>query len=209
MAGKDKTSWLDGLEHDDEHLDGLEAESDRAPFTEAVGAVWEKTDAGLSEGKTELLGAHEDDKTRIAIAGLDDDATEFVEDPVTGWLVVIEGPGKGRAVAIGAGLNRIGRATSERVALPFGDRLISSEDHLRIIYDDEERNFLVVPGTGKNLSRLDGRVIATPMPLETYAVLQLSKATKVRFAAFCGAGFDWGDTAGDAGEAKPGTGAAG
>lgn len=198
MGGKDKTSWLEGLEHDDDLPEGPEPRNDG--FTETASAAWERSDAGISERKTEFLGGGTaqdgDEKTRISIGGLGSEGDDAVDDPVTGWLVVIEGPGKGRAITVGAGLNRIGRSTDERVALPFGDALISAKDHLRIIYDDEARNFLVVPGSGKNVSRIDGRIIAAPMPLENYAILQLSKATRVRFTAFCGAGFDWSQVMG-------------
>lgn len=196
MGGKDKTSWLEGLEHDDDLPDNL-TKGDGA-FTEVAQGSWEKTDGATSERKTEVMFTPDAgvEKTRIDIVGFGTaDEAAPVQDPVTGWLVIIEGPGKGNAIGIGTGLNRIGRSTSERVALPFGDTLISSEDHLRIIYDDEGRSFLVVPGSGKNVSRVNGQIIAAPMVLENYVVLQLSKVTKVRFAAFCGTEFDWSDLA--------------
>ncbi len=194
MGGNDKTSWLEGLEHDDEIFN----DDSGAPrdVTEVAAPTWEQGSGGASEGRTELIVGYEEEggeKTRIAIGGLGSDDAEDVDDPVTGWLVVVKGPGLGRAVPIGSGLNRIGRSADERVALTFGDTLISSEDHLRIIYDAEARNFLVVPGTGKNVSRINGSIIAAPMPLENHSTLQLSKATRVRFTAFCGEGFDWSD----------------
>ena len=40
-----------------------------------------------------------------------------------------------------------------------------------------------------------------PVTLENYATIQLTKQTAVRFVAFCNAGFDWADLAGD-GEGK-------
>ena len=193
MSGNDKTSWLEGLEHDDgADLGDLNNATD---FTENLSGWAGKTQGSFSEGKTEFMNADARDKTQIDIGGLglSEEDGHMVEDPVTGWLVVVQGPGLGNMATIGAGMNVIGRSEDERVSLPFGDALISSRDHVRIIYDDETRSFMIVPGSGKNISRLNGQIIAVPMVLENYAVIQLSKLTKVRFVAFCNSDFDWAD----------------
>lgn len=194
MGGTDKTSWLEGLEHDD--AAGGNDGPNGGLYTEHVPGGWtDKTTPGLSEDKTVLSAAAQgSDRTRIDIGRrLDEDEAAAMEDPVTGWLVVVQGPGQGRAVTIGAGMNTIGRSEDERVALPFGDMQISANDHLRIIYDDQSRSFMVVPGTGKNVSRIRGQIIAMPMPLANYETIQLTKTTQVRFAAFCTESFDWAD----------------
>jgi hypothetical protein len=90
-------------------------------------------------------------------------------------------------------MNTLGRGSDARCSLPFGDTLISSDDHLRIIYDDADRAFLVAPGSGKNVSRLNGQLLTQTMPLEDGSLIELSKRTKVRFRPFCGAHFDWSD----------------
>ncbi|SDE42383.1 FHA domain-containing protein [Rhodobacter capsulatus] len=201
MGGTDKTSWLEGLEHD---ADAPFAETDPAnAYTETLGAGWtDTTVTPLGEAKTVLSTSARADRTQIAIGrAIEEDGAAAMEDPVTGWLVVIKGPGMGRSMQIGAGLNTLGRSDEERVPMPFGDPQISSHDHLRIIYDDESRSFMAVPGTGKNVSRMNGQIIAMPVTLENYATIQLTKQTAVRFVAFCNAGFDWADLAGD-GEGK-------
>src|SRR4051812_44367437 len=38
-------------------------------------------------------------------------------DPVVGWLVVVEGPGKGRSFEVGKGANPIGRDAKQKIAL--------------------------------------------------------------------------------------------
>lgn len=202
MGGTDKTSWLEGLEHDEKAGDGFSSDG---LYTENLAGDWTaKTAANLSEDKTVLSRATQhSDRTQIAIGrSLDDDDAAAMDDPVTGWLVVVQGPGQGRAVTIGAGLNTIGRSEDERISLPFGDMQLSANDHLRIIYDDEARNFMVVPGTGKNVSRINGQIVAMPMLLENYAVIQLTKNTAVRFAAFCTPNFDWADVTTEAGSGK-------
>ena len=57
-----------------------------------------------------------------------DDTTRLVaphetehNDPVVGWLVVVQGPGRGRSLEIGAGANPIGRAQHQKICLDFGD----------------------------------------------------------------------------------------
>lgn len=201
MSGNDKTSWLEGLEHDDDA--DFDTGVGHDEFTETVQGWGDGAQEGtIGEGKTQLLADEGADKTMIAIGGLGRESSDphHVTDPVTGWLVVIAGPGTGHAASIGAGMNSVGRSSDERVSLPFGDTLISATDHVRIIYDDETRSFLIVPGTGKNVTRMNGQIVAVPMPLENYTTLQLSKVTRVRFVAFCNTDFDWTDVI----DAKPG-----
>lgn len=202
MGGTDKTSWLEGLEHDDDAAasGGL---GDNL-YTENLQGDWNsKTAVSASEDKTVLSKAAQDGgKTQIFSAiDIEDDAAAM-EDPVVGWLVVVQGPGQGQAVTIGAGLNMIGRSEEDRISMPFGDMQLSSRDHLRIIYDDETRSFLVVPGTGKNVSRVNGQIIAAPMQLVNYATIQLTKNTAVRFTAFCSDSFDWADVTPKEGSGK-------
>jgi hypothetical protein len=201
-GGTDKTSWLEGLEHDDGAAGGPSSDG---LYTESLDGGWTgKTSANRSEEKTVLSrGGQQDDRTQIAIGRrLEDDNDAAMDDPVTGWLVVVQGPGQGRSATVGAGMNTIGRSEDERISLPFGDMQISAKDHLRIIYDDQARSFMVIPGTGKNISRIGGQIIAMPMPLENYATIHLSKNTVVRFAAFCTESFDWSEATTQAGSSK-------
>lgn len=123
-------------------------------------------------------------------AGYDDDS-----DPITGWLVVVKGPGLGRGSTLGSGMNIVGRSAESRCALPYGDTLMSSDDHIRIIYDEDTRKFFVSHGSGKNVSRVNGEILMNTMPLTDGSVINLSKVTTVMFKAFCGEGFDWSDLA--------------
>ena len=58
------------------------------------------------DGGSADAGAPGDDPT---LDGDDMTSDGLVPDPVVGWLVVIEGPGRGTALAIGYGNNRVGR----------------------------------------------------------------------------------------------------
>ena len=114
-------------------------------------------------------------------------------DPVTGWLVVVKGPGLGASITVGTGMNIVGRGNDVRCSLPFGDTLISSDDHVRIIYDEDERKFFIGHGSGKNVSRVNGQLLMNTMALEDGDVINLSKVTTVMFRAFCTADFDWAE----------------
>ena len=66
------------------------------------------------------------DKGKTRIGG--DLANSFSETsksaeapPVVGWVVVIDGPGKGRSRELTFGMNTIGRASGNRVVLDFGE----------------------------------------------------------------------------------------
>lgn len=112
-------------------------------------------------------------------------------DPVVGWLVVIEGPGRGESVTIGAGMNAIGRDPGERVALAFGDDRISAHSHARLIYEVESRSFFISHDRGDNLTRLNGMVVSGPQQLQAGDVIEFSTKTKVVFVPFCGPEFCW------------------
>lgn len=60
---------------------------------------------------------------------------EFRQDPVVGWLVVVGGPGIGSYRPVFEGNNTIGRSTSNRIPIDFGDDAISGEEQAYIRYD--------------------------------------------------------------------------
>ena len=113
-------------------------------------------------------------------------------DPPVGWLVVVRGPGKGRVLTLGHGLNIIGRSAAMRVSIDFGDDNISRTNHARIIYEPRERRFLLSHGDGTNLTYLNNELVMEPVNLESGSEIQFGDTT-VRFQALCGEEFDWPD----------------
>lgn len=111
-------------------------------------------------------------------------------DPVVGWLVVIDGAGKGSDFSLGYGANSIGRGDSERVALNFGDKQISRNSHATLTYDPKSSKFYIQGGGGRNLTYMNDEVVLTPIDLEDGAVIQVGE-TKLKFVGFCGADFNW------------------
>ena len=113
-------------------------------------------------------------------------------NPPVGWLVVIRGPGKGRVLTLGNGMNAIGRGPGSRVQMDFGDDGISRANHARLVYEPRQRRYLLTHGDGDNLTYLNGEVVLQPAAIESGAEIQLGD-TMLRFQAFCGAAFDWPD----------------
>jgi FHA domain len=121
-------------------------------------------------------------------------ARSFTErDPVTGWLVVVKGPGLGTSVNLGIGANSIGRDRRERVVLDFGDTMISRTNHATIVYDDRARAFFIQHGDGKNLTRVNDKLVTGFVELHAGDTIELGPQTSVRFVPFCGPGFCWAD----------------
>ncbi|SEH08664.1 FHA domain-containing protein [Candidatus Venteria ishoeyi] len=120
-------------------------------------------------------------------------AKDTMSDPVVGWVVVIDGPGKGSAMRLGYGMNSIGRANSERVCINFGDENISRTAHAVITYDPRGRKFYIQSGgNAMNLTYLAEQPVLTPTELNGLEEIVLGE-TKLRFVPFCGENFDWQD----------------
>ena len=119
-------------------------------------------------------------------------ADDPMVDPPVGWLVVIEGPGKGRVVTLGMGVNSIGRARTERVSLDYGDATISRTHHGAITYDPRGRKFYVQPGGGTNLAYANDEPVLVPRELRPSTRLQMGN-TVLRFVPLCGDDFSWDD----------------
>ncbi len=116
-------------------------------------------------------------------------------DPVTGWLVVVAGPGTGRSLELGFGMNIVGRGSGNRIVLDFGDDQISQDDHFRIAYDGANRKFHLIPGRGTNLVYVEGSPLLTPVEMAGIGVLTVG-ATTLRFVPLCTAEWSWPADAG-------------
>ena len=117
------------------------------------------------------------------------EAQQFTEFPV-GWIVVVDGPGRGSAFTIYNGVAQIGRGEGQSVRLDFGDNSISRENHAAIAYDPEQRKFYLGHGGKANLVRLNNRPVLSTEELENGNLIRIGETT-IRFVALCGSDFDW------------------
>ena len=116
--------------------------------------------------------------------------TESV-DPVTGWLVCIEGPQYGKDYKIHAGKNFIGRADNMHIQI-LGDNTISRINHAAIIYDSKNRSTYLLPGDSSGLAYLNGEAVYTPVALSAFSVIEIGQS-KFIFIQRCGEHFEWKD----------------
>jgi hypothetical protein len=146
---------------------------------------------GQPAGGTRIAGPVGGEAAASAAPGTETPAS----GPLVGWLVVLDGPGAGRSLQLGYGMNIIGRGGRNRIVLDFGDQQISEEDHFRIAYDRENRKFHLVPGRGTNLVYVGGAPLLTPVELPAGQDIRVG-ATLLRFVPFCSEAWDWPDRAG-------------
>ncbi|WP_088825465.1 FHA domain-containing protein [Listeria goaensis] len=112
-----------------------------------------------------------------------------VIDPVTGWLICIEGPQLGRDYRIMAEKNFIGRADDMHIQI-LGDNRIARRNHAIIAYDPLKRNTLILPGESSGLAYHNNEAVYTPTELKAYDVIQLGES-KFLFIPLCGEHFEW------------------
>lgn len=113
-----------------------------------------------------------------------------ISDPVVGWMVICDGPGRGSALPIGYGNNRVGRSDAMELCLNFGDGQVSRENHAIITYDGKHRKFYIQQGGGRNLTHVDDQLVMTPIELKGGESIVIGE-TKLGFVPFCGEKFDW------------------
>ncbi len=147
-----------------------------------------------SEGvKTEKMTGADEAATRIIAESEllgDRSPADRLDDPPVGFLVIIDGPGKGNVLTFGYGMNSIGRAESERVVIDFGDDRLSREKHAMVTFDGESRTFYVQHGGGPNLTYLGDDPVLTPEELSPGDRIRLGD-TVLLFLPLCGDDFDW------------------
>jgi hypothetical protein len=110
-------------------------------------------------------------------------------DPVTGWLICIEGPQLGQDYRIMAEKNFIGRAEDMHIRI-IGDNTISRRNHAVVVYDPKKRNFFLLPGDASGLAYHNNEAVYSPVELTAYDVLQLGQS-KFIFIPLCGIHFEW------------------
>ncbi len=145
----------------------------------------------ISEEKTRVVGGRrrQEDQQRLEERV---EKADGMDDPVVGWLVIVEGPGKGRAMQLGYGSNSIGRGETDRINLNFGDDQISRGGHAVVTYDPRGRKFYVQHGGGTNLTYLNDQPVLIPIELPVLSHISIGN-TVLRFVPLCGDAFDWQD----------------
>lgn len=145
----------------------------------------------VDDPKTRIAGGKRAAELVSATADLNEGPqVDAMDDPIVGWLVIVDGPGKGSHVKLGNGQNSIGRGSNQRVALDFGDLEISRDKHAVLTYDPRGKSFYLKQGDGTNLAYLNNAPVLAPTPLEAMNTITLGGTTLI-FVPLCGDTFDW------------------
>lgn len=112
------------------------------------------------------------------------------DNPITGWLVCVQGPERGRDYRLYAGFNRMGRGSDLDIYIGT-DEKISRECHCSVVYDYKKNRFLLVPGKGSMTFFPDRETL-----LEEPKELHLGDrfyigGSAFEFVPFCREGVSW------------------
>lgn len=136
--------------------------------------------------------------TRTRLVGPDGQRpASAMDDPVVGWLVIVNGTGQGSALELGYGENPLGRGSAMRISLDFGaasDAAITAERHAVVTYYSRERLFRIRHELGRNPTYLNDKALLEPTELKAGDIVEVGK-TRLRFVPLCGPDFEWTDTA--------------
>jgi len=153
----------------------------RQPVASAAAAP-EPTDADTSAAQTQFV------RGRQKV-----DRSDFAQDPVVGWLVVVGGPGLGAYRPVFEGNNTVGRSATNRIVVDFGDESISNEEQAYVRYDSADRSFLFVPNLAKtNVVSVNEKRPTSAVKLSAMDLITMGR-TQLVFVPFCGADFDWSE----------------
>lgn len=153
-----------------------------------------------SEAKTATVSSFDSyaSETVSVDNGLNDTETEtaMVSDPVeavrpkvSGWLLCVQGPSIGSSYEVYFGRNSVGRGSKDRVRIDTDAAV--SRCQVYIIYDYDENEYVITPGDGTALTRLNGKRLDTSAPLNHGDFIALSKQTVLRFVPACDSAFRW------------------
>ncbi|WP_052692026.1 FHA domain-containing protein [Teredinibacter purpureus] len=157
----------------------------------AVNAAQANENTGNIGGSTfESVAKSANPKTVVFRPSEGDKVATATDLPVVAWLVVVEGAGKGKGIALSYGMQKIGREASQNVVLDFGDETISREHHAAIEYDPKTRTFYL--SKGENLVYLNGARVGqgSEENLSVGDMIEIGN-TKLKFMPFCGPDFCW------------------
>lgn len=109
--------------------------------------------------------------------------------PVTGWLVCVQGPSLGKDYRLIAGRNSVGRDSSNAVSISE-DRSISRQKHAIVTYDPHSNSFFVQPGESSELCYINRKVVLDSIALKADDILTVGN-TSLLFLPCCTDKFSW------------------
>ncbi|HOK19274.1 MAG TPA: FHA domain-containing protein [Thermosynergistes sp.] len=155
----------------------------KASAANSQGERGDENEKTVRLGEFKTMGGSEEGETVALVR------SNLGMDPVTGWLVCIDGPEKGRDFRIRSERNSIGRAPTNDICLR-SDETVSRIHHAYVIYDPKKAAFRLQAGEGRGLVYKNGEEVVFSEPLEAYDVIELGQ-TKLLFVPLCWERFKW------------------
>ncbi len=107
-----------------------------------------------------------------------------------GWVVVVDGPGRGTFFTLMSGMSQIGRGGDQTIQLNFGDEDISQDNHAVIAYDTERHEFLLGHGGRSKIVRLNDRLVLSTETLKNTDLIRIGETT-LKLVVLCDVQFNW------------------
>lgn len=108
---------------------------------------------------------------------------------LAGWLVCIDGPGRGSDFRLYYDSNYVGRGQRNEVCIPL-DPAVSQEKHCVITYDWVDGSFYIAMDRGRSFVRLNGKPVLMTQALKRGDLIRIGGGT-YRFVPFCDETFQW------------------
>lgn len=180
--------------------EGRAAALPRSPENSSPGRVWPARDKHVAQQQQQQASAGyvQAAVPRAAVAKAPASTTaqaanaNAAHEPVVGWLVVIDGPGRGNSREIRPGQNMIGSDVQQRISLDFGDPELAVVKHACIVFDPKSKRFFLQNGDSVKLTYLNDDVLLSPVQLSGGETFVLGN-TKLKFVPLCGADFSWSE----------------
>lgn len=118
------------------------------------------------------------------------EAGSTLADPPVAILLIVAGPGKGKLLTVGYGMNTLGRGPDQRIRIDFGDERISRSSHSALTYDGEGKRFYLQHGGGASLTYHNGTPVLEPLEISDGTRIRVGE-TELLFRALVGPDFDW------------------
>lgn len=109
--------------------------------------------------------------------------------PVTGWLVVLDGPARGQDLRLGEGRNFLGVDAAGNPAVLDANSPLAVRRGI-VVYDPQDNNWCALPGSSNELCTLNGKSLIEKMPLTAGDIFAVGGA-QLRFVPLCGPEFNW------------------
>lgn len=161
------------------------------PAPEGVN-VWDLADPCIADVDT--------DGAPLSLECLLDGAAESQGGDATGalpvgWLVVLDGPAKGRSFIVRATLSQIGKGAFQHIRLDVGDPDIARTNHATLIYDPDANTVTLGRGGPNHELSINGADVGTSARILDGDEICVGR-TRLRYVALCNERFRWGlDTA--------------